>query len=151
VTTLLAGHPNNLAVVPSKGRTFVSYPYCLDCLLEPPNLILDGYWRPFLGSKVPWQVLDNPRTLRRSRTVSPLHNMLSWHTQRLFGLFVCVLMHTHKYTAVLTEWKILELRNLCHLHQELETSLYMVNITLTHSFLYRSLDSYTAVLRAEKR
>jgi len=83
--------------------------------------------------------------------MSPLHNMPSWHTQKLFGLFVCVLMHTHKHTAVLAESKILELRNLCHLHQELETSLYMVNITLTHSFSHRSLDSYTAVLRAEKR
>jgi hypothetical protein len=119
--------------------------------LEPPSLILDGYWRPFLESEVSWQVLDDSRTLRRSRTISPLHNMPSWYTQRLFGLFVCVLMHTHKHIAVLAEWKIFELRNLHHPHKELETSLYMVNITLTHSFSHRSLDSYTAVLRAEKR
>jgi len=147
---LLAGHPNNHAVAPSKGRTLVSYPYCLDCLLEPSSLILDGYWRLYLGSEVSGQVLDNSQTLRMRGTVSPLHNKPPWHTHRPFGLFVCELMHTHKHTAGLAEWKLLELRNLCHLHQELETSPYIVNITPTHSFLHRSLDSYTAALRAEK-
>lgn len=150
MTTLLAGHPNNHAVAPSKGRTLVSYPNHLDCLLEPSSLILNGYWRLFLGSKVSGQVLDNSQTLRMSGTVSPFQNMPPWHTQRLFALFVCMLMHTHKHIAGLAEWKILELRNVCHLHQELETSPYIVNITPTHSFLHRSLDSYTAVLRAEK-
>jgi hypothetical protein len=150
VTTLLGGQPNNHAVAPSKGRTLISYPYCLDCLLEPSSLILDGYWKIFLGSEVSGQVLDNSQTLRMSGTVSPLQNMPPWHTQRLFGLFVCALMHTHKHIAGLVEWKILDLRNLCHLHQESETSLYIVNITPTHSFLHRSLDSYTAVLRAKK-
>lgn len=151
MTTLLTGHPNNHAVAPTKGRTLVSYPYCLDCLLEPPSFILDGYWRLFLGNEVSGQVFDNSQTLRMSGTISPLHNMPSWHTQRLFGLFVCTLMHTHKHTTGLAEWNILECRNLCQLNQELETSLYIVNITPTHSFLHRSLDSYTAVLTAEKR
>ena len=103
MTTLLAGHPNNHAVAPSKGKTLVTYPYCLDCLLEPTSLILNGYWRLFLGSKVSGQVLDNSRALRMSGTISPLHNMPSWHTQRLFGLFVCALMHTHTHTHTHTQ------------------------------------------------
>jgi hypothetical protein len=105
VTTLLAGHPNNHAVAPSKGRTLVPYTYCLDCLLEPPSLILDGYRRLFLGSKVSGQVLDNSRTLKMSGTISPLHNMPSWHSQRLFGLFACALMHTHTHISTLQAWQ----------------------------------------------
>jgi len=50
-----------------------------------------------------------------------------------------MLMDTHNHIAGLAEWKILELRNLYHLHQKLEIYLYIVNITPTHSFSHKSI------------
>lgn len=151
MTTLLAGHPNNHAVTPSNGRTLV--------LSILPGLPL-GTTK--LHTRWILEALPGERGVRAGiRQLMNIKNEGNYIsiTQHAFMAysktiwFVCVRTHahTHKHIAGLAEWKILELRNLCHLHQELETSLYIVNITPTHSFLHRSLDSYTAVLTAEKK
>jgi hypothetical protein len=75
VIRLWAGDPNNHAITPSKNIRFVSSPQCLDCLFEPPSLILNGYWRLFLGSVVVGALSHNSPTLRMSGAISPLHYM----------------------------------------------------------------------------